>query len=84
MNRLLFVALALLASASLGAWHNGGDTAAQPPKFGTHDYIAYEGLDRAPAAQVAWIKPHLVAYFIGDGFHTDSQSLFRSLIASNG
>jgi len=50
---------------SPAAWHNGGDRTEQPPKFGTHDYIAFKGLDRAPAAKVAFIRQHLTAYFIG-------------------
>lgn len=47
------------------AWHNGGDQANAPPKFGMHDYIAYKGLDRAPKAKVAFIRQNLIAYFIG-------------------
>lgn len=47
------------------AWHNGGDQANAPPKFGMHDYIAYKGLDRAPKAKVVCIRQNLIAYFIG-------------------
>lgn len=59
------VVLFAAGSLTVHGWHNGGDRVEQPPKFGTHDYIAYKGLARAPAAKVAWINDHLVAYFIG-------------------
>ena len=65
MKRSAITLLLLLAPLSLFGWHKGGDKDEQPPKFGTHDYIAYKGLDRAPPAKVAWISNHLVAYFIG-------------------
>lgn len=62
---LLPVAWVVCAVASLHGWHNGGDAVQQPPKFGTHDYIAYKALERVPAAGAAWIKQNLTAYFIG-------------------
>ncbi len=46
-------------------WHNGGDKTEQAPKFGTHDYIAYKGYQRVPAAKVVWITQNLTAFFIG-------------------
>jgi hypothetical protein len=66
--RLLSVlTLVGLASAPpiLCAWHNGGDQEQQPPKFGTHDYIALKALDRATAVKVAFIRQRLTSYFIG-------------------
>jgi Zinc dependent phospholipase C len=53
------------AVISPAAWHNGGDKTDQPPKFGTHDYIAFKGYQRVPPAKVTWIKQNLEAYFIG-------------------
>jgi hypothetical protein len=65
LQRLSAVALLCAISvASASAWKNGTDQANQPPRFGTHDYIAFKALDRAPA-NVAYIRSLLTAYFIG-------------------
>ncbi len=61
---LFFVCLSA-GTFPVDAWHNGGDQQEQPPKFGTHDYIALKALDRAPAPKVAFIRERLLTYFIG-------------------
>src|SRR5262245_49456246 len=55
----------VIVTLPVQGWHNGGDRAAQPPKFGTHDYIAFKALDRANAAKVTFIRDRLVSYFVG-------------------
>src|SRR4030095_4290305 len=57
--------LVALTVVSVSTWHNGGDRLDQPPKFGTHDYIAFKALDRAQIADVGFIRSQLTAYFIG-------------------
>jgi hypothetical protein len=67
MVRRIVATAALLAAniVALPAWHNGGDKDTADPRFGTHDYIAFKALDRAPAADVAFIRTQLRAYFVG-------------------
>src|SRR4051812_15063327 len=54
-----------LAVSRVSIRHTCGDRIEHAPKFGTHDYIAFMGLDRAPAARVRWIRQNRIAYFIG-------------------
>jgi hypothetical protein len=64
---LSLVACFTACTLTVHGWHNGGDEDQQPPKFGTHDYIAFQALDRAPAAKVAFIRQRLTTYFIEQG-----------------
>src|SRR4029450_5791179 len=59
------VSLVTLMVVSVSTWHNGGDRLDQPPKFGTHDYIAFKALDRAQVVDIGFIRNQLTAYFIG-------------------
>jgi Zinc dependent phospholipase C len=68
MKLVLSLALTLLlAFDSFGAWGNGGKSAsAKSPKFGTHDWIAFEGLELAAEDHnLDWLKSNLNAFFIG-------------------
>jgi hypothetical protein len=88
----------LLLTTSTAAWKNGGEsTSIANPKFGTHDYIALQGLRRATPSKVAWIKVELNAYFIGTeapdngpkipgvgGGYSDTGACHCILFAANG
>lgn len=56
----------ILSTSSLG-WGNGGkSTKLNSPKFGMHDWIAYEGYRMAEKKKkVNWLTNNLNAYFIG-------------------
>jgi hypothetical protein len=56
----------VLASTSLG-WGNGGKSKQlNSPKFGTHDWLAYEGYRLAKKKKsMAWLTNNLNAFFIG-------------------
>src|SRR3954471_6249145 len=67
MLRLLVGCLgAALVVMPASAWKNGGETTnPRMPKFGTHDYIALQGLRRAKATRVAWLKVQQNVYYLG-------------------
>jgi hypothetical protein len=66
IHRIAFAfAFFVLAASPVSTWHNGGDRLEHPPKFGTHDYIAFQAYKLAPAARVTWITQNLTAFFIG-------------------
>ena len=59
------------------AWSNGGkSTSANIPKFGTHDYIAFQGYKLA--GRPDFIKQNLNAFFIGTEAPDSGKALFPS------
>ncbi len=67
MKFLSSLMLICLFATSTFSWSNGGETKKKTNvKFGTHDWIAYEGFRLAqPDADLNWIKSNLDAFFLG-------------------
>lgn len=61
-------------------WSNGGESKSlNSPKFGTHDWIAYEGYRIASReANLDWIKNNLNAFYIGTEAPDSGSKLFPS------
>jgi hypothetical protein len=67
MKFCLSLLLTLLLTVSASGWSNGGKSnKITSPKFGTHDWIAYEAYRLAKDdANLNWIKNNLNAFFLG-------------------
>lgn len=63
---LSFIIILTLCISNFG-WSNGGKSSSlKTPKFGTHDWIAYEGYRMAAKHKnLSWLKDEMNAFFLG-------------------
>lgn len=85
MKCLTSIVLTLLLSLTSFGWSNGGKTTKiNSPKFGTHDWIAYEGYRLAKEeANLNWLKHNLKTFYIGTEA-PDTSAFLSSFITLGG